>query len=774
MSGLWRKGRRRKSLVEGGSASLAFTAVPDRIDELIARLGAWERRHRFPRPLGFAELLALAVFVLYMPVFEGGTFVLRDFDLFGHPLAHHVKRSLLAGEIPLWNPLNDCGLPFLAQWNTMVCYPPAWLNLLLPLSWSVGALALLHLYLGGLGMYALALRWTRHTWGAAFAGATYAFSGIMQNSLMWPNNIAALGLLPWVLLAVFNAWRNGGRCVVAAALVGALQMLSGAPEIILFTWILAALALAADLVKSAGVIRQTARFIAVVLGTAGLAAIQLAPFLDLLAHSPRATGDVDMDWAIGRSSWAAFFIPLFENTGPQASGVYFQQSQSWTHSFYCGLAPWLLFLVAVVRNRSWRTRMLAVLVPFAILLAMGKDGGLYPVMDLLLPLGAMRFPVKFLMLVMVALPLLGAVALRRLPGQRQRGVPTASVMAGAALFVIALWLSGEREMAEPARQAAAGSAKGRLLILVAAGVLLVRFAAVKRSTRRWALPGLLLLSVIDLATQQPMLAPTVPRAVYDEPNAALPFLGGARMGVGRAVPSDGAQDYFLFGPSKPLAGHHREKRQGLFSNLNLPDEVAKVNGFYSLWLPRFGDVQHLLYQGPYELNAGFADFLGVRHVNSSRSPTEWLTRPTARPLVTAGQAPRVMSFAEIQATLPTPAFDPARVVLLEKDVGLEANPVAAAAVTNLQWNPHRITFEVRSPAATLATIAQSHYHWWRATVDGEPAAIHLANGAFQAVVVPAGSSEVVLEYVDRSFRIGAMVSALSVLLAGLLWWRLRW
>ena len=151
--------------MEGRAASLAFWAVPDRIDELTARLSAWEKRHRFPRPLGFAELLALAVLFVHFPAFTGETFVLRDFGLFGYPLAHHVKQSLLAGEIPLWNPLNDCGLPFLAQWNTMVCYPPALLNLVLPLSWSVGLLALLHLYAGGLGMYALALRWTRHTWG---------------------------------------------------------------------------------------------------------------------------------------------------------------------------------------------------------------------------------------------------------------------------------------------------------------------------------------------------------------------------------------------------------------------------------------------------------------------------------------------------------------------------------------------------------------------------------------------------------------------------------
>ena len=748
--------------------------MPDAVDRFLDKIQAWEERLRFPRPLGFAEVLLLLVGVCHYPVLLAEeTFVLRDFALFGHPLAHHVKTSLLAGEIPLWNPLNDCGLPFLAQWNTMVCYPPALLNLLLPLSWSVGLLAVLHLYAGGLGMYALALRWTRNTRGAAFAGIAYAFSGVVQNSLMWPNNIAALGLLPWVMLTTFNAWRGGGRAIVTAGLVGALQMLSGAPEIILFTWVLAGLVLAADWWTRGRERTPPLRFVAVVLLTAGLSAIQLVPFLDLFTHSPRAAADVMMDWAIGRSSWANFFIPLFENTGPQASGVFFQESQQWTHSYYGGLAPWLLLVVAGVGNRSRRDWLFLLLVPLAILLAMGEAGGIYPLLNRLLPLGAMRFPVKFLMLVTVALPLLGAVAIKRLPAARRSGVHVWSLMAGGTLFAIALWLSGERDMPEAAREAAASNAKGRLLLLIALGTALLYLTSKRHGVRRLAGPVFLALVWIDLATQQPKLAPTIPRSHYHGPNAALPALAGARIGVGRAVPSDGAQNYFLFGPSKPLAEHYLEKRQGLYSNLNLPDGVAKVNGFYSLWLPRFGDVQHLLYRGPYELNPGFADFLGVRHVNSARSPIEWLHRESARPLVTAGQTPRVMSFPEIQATLPTSAFDPARMVLLETDVGLPEDPVADAIVADLDWRPHQIRFRVQSPAATVATIAQSHYHWWRATVNGTPTEIHLANGAFQAVVVPAGESEVVLKYVDRSFRIGAILSALSALLAGVLWWRTR-
>ena len=84
-----------------------------------------------------------------------GTFFHRDFSIFGYPLACYHRESFWRGEFPLWNPLNDCGLPFLAQWNTMTLYPLSLFYLLLPLSWSLGVFCLGHLFLGGMGMYFL-------------------------------------------------------------------------------------------------------------------------------------------------------------------------------------------------------------------------------------------------------------------------------------------------------------------------------------------------------------------------------------------------------------------------------------------------------------------------------------------------------------------------------------------------------------------------------------------------------------------------------------------
>src|SRR5262245_8809778 len=184
-------------------------------------------------PSRFGLLLGLLIFAMFPDVIFGArTFFFRDFQIFAYPWAHYHRESFWRGEIPLWNPLSNCGLPFLAQWNTMTFYPLSLVYLLLPLSWSLGVFCLLHLFLGGLGMYHLASRWTGRGWAAAVAGTAFAFNGLTLTSLMWTNNIAALGWMPWVVLWAERAWREGRLRVIQAALIGATQMLAGAPEII--------------------------------------------------------------------------------------------------------------------------------------------------------------------------------------------------------------------------------------------------------------------------------------------------------------------------------------------------------------------------------------------------------------------------------------------------------------------------------------------------------------------------------------------------------------
>src|SRR5580704_15436524 len=135
-------------------------------------------------PVRFALLLALLVVATYPQVVFGiETFVARDFGFFVYPLAHFQRECFWHGELPFWDPYNNCGVPFLAQWNTMPLYPPSLIYLTLPPEWALGFFSLLHLWFAGLGMFFLARRWTGSSFAAAFAGTVFAFNGLTLNLL---------------------------------------------------------------------------------------------------------------------------------------------------------------------------------------------------------------------------------------------------------------------------------------------------------------------------------------------------------------------------------------------------------------------------------------------------------------------------------------------------------------------------------------------------------------------------------------------------------------
>ncbi len=110
------------------------------------------------------------------------TFVARDYGFFAYPLAHFQRECFWRGEMPFWNPYNNCGVPFLAQWNTMPLYPPALIYLTLPLTWSLSFFSLLHLWWAGFGMYFLARRWTENDFAAAFAGTCFCLQRLHAQS----------------------------------------------------------------------------------------------------------------------------------------------------------------------------------------------------------------------------------------------------------------------------------------------------------------------------------------------------------------------------------------------------------------------------------------------------------------------------------------------------------------------------------------------------------------------------------------------------------------
>jgi len=738
-------------------------------------------------PGRFAALLALLIVACFPQVIFGfETFYFRDYQLFGYPLAFYHRESFWRGEIPLWNPYNDCGLPFLAQWNTLVLYPLSLLYLLFPLPWSLGVFCLGHLFIAGMGMYFLAHRWTNNRLAAAVAGAVFAFNGLTWHALMWPNDIAALGWMPWVVLALENGWRLGGRALAVAGLAGAMQMLAGAPEVILLTWVFVGALWLMEFVAGE-VSRLSLLLRASVVGVmvAGLAAAQLLPFLELLAHSHRDESYGDSTWAMPATGLANYLVALFHSREPAGRGVFVQHGQYWTSSYYVGVGVVALALLAVWRVRNQRVWLLGGLIPFGLLMALGDHGLLYFVLRKIAPqMGFLRFPIKFVVLATFAIPLLAAYGVawlralpaENLPTERRRLCGLGIVLLG--LIALITLLAAESPQGNNDFSVTAWSAvRGALFLAMILGCFALLW---KKTSVRLAVilqTALIVLFWMDIFTHNASLSPTVLPWVYKPDQMRQYFMSHdagwdaeIRPGNARVMQSGAAFAKIFYGTVDNPEADFNGRRMALSFNLNLLDHIPKPDGFYSLYLRDVNAVITDLYLSSNDV-PHLKDFLGIARVNPPTNSLEWVARDTFSPLVTAGQQPYFGDDARVRRFLFEPAFDGRKMVCLPLEASAVVNATnhGAVAILSTNFSAQRIALQVDSPGPGMVVIAQAYYPAWHAYVDGQPTRLWRANYAFQALEVPAGRHQVEIVYQDHRFRVGCLISLATLLGCGIVW-----
>src|SRR5579859_4349964 len=730
-------------------------------------------------PGRFALLLGAFVIAAFPGVVLGtDTFFYRDFASFSYPVAFYHRESFWRGEFPLWDPFNNCGIPFLAQWNTGTLYPPSLFYLLLPLSWSLGVFCLFHLFLAGLGMYFLAHHWTGARLAAAIAGVTFAFNGLTWHCLMWPSNIAALGWMPWVLLTMERAWRDGGWRVALAGIIGALQMLAGSPEVVILTWCIAGAVWLAQFVPgnvSRG--RMSGRMLVVLAIVAGLSAAQLLPFLDLLAHSQRDPNFGTSHWAMPLSGFANYLAPLF-HTRANAQGVFAQYEQRWISSYYVGASTVALALLAVWRGGDRRVWALVGLAGFGLTMALGTNGFLYPGVKRIIPqIGLMRYPAKFLVLPTFIFPALAARAVagihamsREKWNQERKKLPVPALLLLGLMAGIA-WLAWKFPRAGDDVPLTLKNILVRAAFLLAVlGCLWVWRETDDFRRKRAAGICLLLLLLLDVFTHAPQIQPVVNRRVYLPDAVRRRFNWNATLwpGESRAMETGQAYMQIQYGYSPIAENDCIGRRLALFADFNLLDHLAKVDGFFSVHLREENDL-HLRMLNLTNIPGPLQDLLGVSETSDPDDPGKWVRRDSFMPMITAGQEPVFVDDATALKGVTDLNFNPRRFVYLPSDSrpGINATRSPEANILSAQVAAHQIDAEVETLTPAMIVVSQTFYHPWHAYVDGRAAPLFRANYAFQAVQVPSGRHQVKWVYEDRFFRWGLVISIATLLGCGL-------
>lgn len=760
------------------------------------------RRHD---ALALLILAALAVGVLWrcnlagramlpgdlLLIMEPGRHYSRQFSEFrqvGNPILDAVQQfypwrqfagqSLRRGEVPLWNPHELSGNPFLANDQSALFYPETWLHALLPTERALGWATSLYFFLSGALMYgflrALGLRWAACLLGAL----AFMFNGFVVGWQCFPSFRSVPGWLPGMLWAVEGLRRNRLPGPIAlGALCCGMQFLAGNLHISLYVlMVFAAFALFRALGQQPG--RRMRLLIGaatvVALGTA-LAAVQLLPTLEFVTLSSRAAGTSYADVLRNALALPALLTALmpdilgnpvdYNHWGADLGRVYRAYTES---AFYVGLLPVFLAPAAFRAHRSLARFFLGVaLVGAALAVGTHLNAVLYYLVPVFKSLSGIG---RAVVMICAAMPVLGALgldALMRQAAAEPAGVRRYALVTGTTLGLVGLlsgmwvWMfTGGLERALPGIGAYTLTQIGRFAIL-----LVLAAVATALLTNRPRLGAALALAALsaDLYLFVDHFTPAVKPAYLHVKAAA----------VSRMQSEPGPWRMLSLGP---------DAVRRMAPNTPMLWGLEDVQGSDSL---EVGAYRKLLNAASRELG-GFPqpdpslplmDLLGVRWVHSGAplpaieglelvSETDGCLYRNTHALPRAFLARRVTTMPLEQAFLRmvAPDMDPGECLLTSAGTS-SAGPLTPLRVT--PQGPNRVRVEGELPAGRTVVLTSTFFPGWRCYADGVPLPVQRADYALRAVQLTVPARALQFLFVPASLQVGAFISLLAVaLIAG--------
>jgi hypothetical protein len=757
-----------------------------------------------------------------------GIFFQRDIHNYFIPISEVFVRAVaVEGVFPVWNPYLAFGQPMAADPAYQAFYPFSWLKVLVQPGTYYALLVTVHVWFSGLGAYLLLRRWGGGVAAGLLGGGAWCLSGPLLSGANLIHHFCSAAWMPWVLLALERALREGGAIPkVLLGLAAATQALAGSADVCFMTALLSA-GRAAGFVAG-GPLAPRARALARVIGVALplaalLAAVQWLPTSLLLSGASRArqSAATSLHWSLHPVGLLDLMVPWIVADLPLTTGaraLVFEDREPLLACLYLGastIVPAALALALPGPRRRW---LLALSFAAFTWMSVGRFGGLLPLLLHLPGFSLFRYPPKYLWPAALSWALLvgwGVVAWDRRWEEAERR-RARWVLAGAALGAAVLALAGIAlrhpatsafalaRLVAPEAIATAGLAAGhqawRAAAVLAAPALLLVWRLRSASAPRGLTAALVVVALADLAFVTRAANPLAPpellayrprlldaiRAPGVMPPRLHAFNGPADLnrqftrmveGWGRK-PSWSLGQVDLLQPPIPsrwgVAGSFEGDPTGLGPPpLPILTEVlAKYEGTsFGRKVLRLGAVNYVTALRP----GVFGGLPQVgEHQSVFESPVRLFAVPDAVPAVYLVGRSRVATEPQSYVDLQDPAFDPGSEVILEG--GERIGAAGFQGHTQVLWR--------RSDALAVATegshpgylvVVELHDRGWRARVDGVEAPVLRGNILFRAVPVPAGRHRVDLWYQTPGLRLGSLLSGLGLALAvaGLLAGRLN-
>ncbi|HET7549949.1 MAG TPA: YfhO family protein, partial [Gemmatimonadaceae bacterium] len=88
-----------------------------------------------------------------------------------------------------------------------------------------------------------------------------------------------------------------------------------------------------------------------------------------------------------------------------------------------------------------------------------------------------------------------------------------------------------------------------------------------------------------------------------------------------------------------------------------------------------------------------------------------------------------------------------------------------ANVTRYDPGHISVRLDAAAPAGSALVVSENYYPGWRATVDGEPAAVGRADYVLIGVALPAGARSIDLTFQSESYERGKTITLVAIALS---------
>jgi hypothetical protein len=695
--------------------------------------------------LALAAVTAVITILFLDVIVAGAGFFTRDLYQYYYPAKHVIRDTILGGELPVWNRFFAAGQPMAANPEYEVWYPLQALILLPSYELGFQLHILIHLYVAAFGAYLLMRGFGRSVTAALFVALTFAIGGPMLSLINLLPMLFCVAWIPWIVLAVHRyAESPTPRRFAAAALLLGLQMLAAEPSSLMQTWGLVFLYVA---------IHKSWRTLMVLPAGVAVGAVQLLPALDHVRDSVRSLGfsyEAATSWSMPPVRLIELLFPhLFGELSEHGrwywgSVLYPREGAPFLLSIYAGALLVALLIAGSTRSRAFVLS--AAWATLAVLVAFGGHTPLFGWLRALPFVGSLRYPEKFVLtFLLLAIFYSGFVLDRLFEGDRAVARKTLialiaiAVIAGIAALLnrqlfVSVWHVPDADIIARARH-------GWLYTLIAAGT----FAVIVHLRK----PLLLIAAVIvELAVLAGDVAPRMPRSYFAPPSTLVMIkTGGGRLfHEGQWDPLRLATPEALLPmlPARwgiPMALEVDYDSTSLIPTSEMFKVVLAVRERRAEWREIIAAMSNITVRA--ERGAP------LRVVPMGANPRYYFTdqlvgvsdaREIAGALVGRDWSRRV-------AFLGGPLFTPAE-----------------GRVLAVRESPSRATVDVECAGDALLIASVTFHKYWRATIDGVPAAVERVNVAYQGIRVPRGRHRVELRYRNDALLLAMAISALAILI----------